>query len=356
VSSPWSKGSKNTKKKVSKKKAAKRKAKKVEEKAEEVRKGETDITAPISENIDEELDINIEGIDTEDFDAIMKAMGFEKMKDAAKRMKLHIAVHGLPKVGKTRFCLSAAEYEGETLKSDDGREVIIPAGYPVVVIDTEDGSRQLSSQVPVEWQEKIYIKNVYREDPNTFECDPLLSLREVDKILSSLRFMKQGTIIIDNFPDVVSWMNGVLRKKVLNIRPADGVQPSDYFWRNDKMYGFVRKLFFTKNVHVIFTGQDEEVYRDASITPTGIYKPNWYKKVPYWVDFVVHAKKSQTRDGLMRWIEITDSRFDLPEDLPRPIKIMDSTFSNFVKKFTPVICKGQKNVKNVKKPKKKDKK
>jgi hypothetical protein len=338
---PWATGSKTTKEKVVEAKIERQEVKKTTtEKIQPIKA----LSSPTTSNMDSLIDFAGHKIDPNNFDGLMGILGFKSLREVAKRMKLHIAVHGLQKSGKTRFCMSAADFKGLKIEHE-GRKVVIPGGSPVVVIGTEDGSRQLATQVPEEYLDKVFIREVYRENPDTFECDPLLSLQEVDKVLSGLRFMKKGTIVIDSFPDIVGWMNGVLRMKVLKIDPSERVQPSDYFWRNDKMVGMVRKLFSVENVHVMLTGQDEEVVRDAKLTPTGIFRPNWYKKVPYWVDFVIKIVKTESREGLSRWMEVEDTRFEPPEGFRPPPKIIPPTFEELVKTHSPAFGRKKKKAK-----------
>jgi len=336
---PWSSAAEETKSTAKKSKVEKKviKAKVVKEKAPT-----SSLQAPTTSKMAELATDDIANIDPTDFNALLSAMGFEKLSDTLHRMKLNIGIHGMEKSGKSQFCMSAAAFEGLDMKVN-GAEIKIPPGWPVIIIDTEEGTRQLAPKIPKKYQDRIFRKQVYRENSDTFECDPLASLIEVDKILSMVHRMPQGTVVIDSFPDVVGWMNGVLRLKVLNINPNERVQPSDYFWRNDKMRGMIMKLFGSPSLHVIITAQDEEEYNDARLTPTGVYKANWYKKVPYWVDFVLAMRKAQSREGISRWIDVEATRFELPPGMPPVTRIMPAIFPSFVEAFAPAFAVQEKD-------------
>jgi hypothetical protein len=130
-------------------------------------------------------------------------------------------------------------------------------------------------------------------DPQT-ECKASLDvLREA---LNALSDLNEGTICIDDGTDLWEWIGGVLRLEVLKVDLAARVQPSDYKWANAEYRSIIMKCRAI-NANFIITAMDGEVFRDAKLTPTNVYKAEWQKWTPKWLDVQIRLMKEENKTG-----------------------------------------------------------
>lgn len=299
--------------------------------------------------------------------AAMLAKQFTPLKKRAKKSTFNVGAYAHEKVGKTHFLMTAARFNGLIVSWDDFDYFLdedakmvdekgffiddmnkvttqktkkkftkkhinagskeVPPGWPVYIVDTEFGTDELEAEFD-DVSDKIHVISIYEDDEKTMEADPVKSLIAADKALTALTYLKQGTVAFDSFPDILDWMNGTLRVKVLKKDKNADILPKDYYWRNDKLRGTVMKILSIPGVHSILTAQMREIWEKAS-GGTGRYKHNFNEKIPYWLNTVAHLQKSEVKEKLVRWLDITDTRYEVPTyRFPkRPLRIVNPDFS-----------------------------
>ena len=101
----------------------------------------------------------------------------------------------MAKAGKTRFGLTASQFEGF-----EGKKRDIPKGYPLYALDTEAAVEDEAEMKF--WDElidnNIIIKNAYVENSITKEVDPTASLELLEDFAYALSNETEGTILIDS--------------------------------------------------------------------------------------------------------------------------------------------------------------
>jgi hypothetical protein len=187
---------------------------------------------------------------------------FKPAKDLVHKLGLKAGVHGLTGTGKTRICWSAKP--------------------PVYILGTEEGSAQLFGEFPGK-DVRILECYVSTGDP---QQDCLESLALMKEAVWALSDLNEGTVCIDSGTDLWEWIGGVLRLNVLKVDLAARVQPSDYKWANAEYRSIIMKCRSIPT-HFIMTARDGEVFRDAKLSPTGVYKPQWQKWTPHFLDIQV---------------------------------------------------------------------
>ena len=80
------------------------------------------------------------------------------------------------------------------------------------------------------------------------------------------------------------------------IGPGERIQPSDYSWGNTYYKNLMMKARSIP-VHLVLTAHANEVFKDARLTPTGIYNPRWQKWTAQYVDAVVYLQPPPTSDS-----------------------------------------------------------
>jgi len=213
---------------------------------------------------------------------------FTSIHELAKKQTLKIGARGIADSGKTHLCCSASEFDENcpTFTKED-----IPAS-PVYILETEGGAAQLAQNFP---GRDIKVLNCYVStgDPQ-MDCKASLDLMK--EAINSLRDLERGTICIDTGTDLWEWIGGVLRLEILKVDLAARVAPSDYKWANAE-YRSIMERCRAINAHFIITAVDSEVFRDAKLTPTGVYKADWQKWTPRYVDCVIRLMKEETKAG-----------------------------------------------------------
>jgi len=197
---------------------------------------------------------------------------FKSLSELAKKAGVKIGVHGVSEAGKTHFCCSA------------------PAS--VYILETDDGAAQLANNFV---GKDIKVLNCYvtTGDPQT-DCKASYEL--LKEALNSLSDLNEGTVCVDSGTDVWEWLGGILRLEILKVDLAARVAPSDYKWANAEYRSFIMKCR-SINTNFIITAMDGEVFKDAKLTPTNVYKAEWQKWTPRWLDCVVRLMKEETKTG-----------------------------------------------------------
>jgi len=217
-----------------------------------------------------------------------------------------IGVFGNEETGKTRFCMTARP--------------------PVYILETERGAHQLAKLFP---KKDINILNCYVSTGDA-QQDCLASLDLMKEAIEALSDLEEGTICIDSGTDIWEWVQGVLRLEVLKVDLAAKVQPSDYKWANAEYRSIIMKCRAIPT-HFILTARRREVFQDARLTPTGVYKAQWQKWTPHWIDVQICLYKDRTKQGVIRRAviekfrhadlknrDITDIDFDKVYEILKP--------------------------------------
>lgn len=232
---------------------------------------------------------------------------FMPVSESTKKNYPKIGVSGLAKTGKSRFLYTCPQ--------------------PIRAIDTEFGITKLRKQFPgIDMQ----VAEIYEEDETSFESDPLACLNAVDEAVNSLKSTEGGTLCMDSGSDLWEWIGGVLRMKILKVDPTASVKPADYKWANSKYKSIIMKLLQMPCCFVI-TAQESEVFNDAKLTPTGMYKADWQKKTPYWVDFTIRLTKGTVKMEAYREARLKDCRLADIQNL----KMEDGTYQALQKAMEP---------------------
>jgi hypothetical protein len=214
--------------------------------------------------------------------------------DKEKVKGIVVAIIGEDKVGKTVTALSAV-FQREPLEVIWGPT--IPPGCPVFLIDTENAAHMAAKFYGEEFQKKnIGVTNVYREDPETKELDPIASYQAFIDAIYSLAHQQTGTIIVDSWTDICQWCNSTLRIKILDVGPATSgfqsdIKASDWWWRSDQMETFL-KLFRRIQCNIIITAKVKDKWGEKYDAKSGKKKqghtgelvPDWYRNTGYWMD------------------------------------------------------------------------
>lgn len=191
---------------------------------------------------------------------------FKSLKDAKQSRGIKILSYGNFSSGKTHFALS----------SDS----------PVYVIDTENGTSPLANKFPDVKVINI-CEDVGEDIDEKDEVKNFENFQTAVKYLTSLPDKEIGTIVVDSMTDIWSWAQAYAKTKVFKIPIEDRFkQQFDWGVPNSLIRKNVLKLI-NKNCNVIFTARESELYAGAG-QPTGKYKPEVQKKVPFFVDIVLY--------------------------------------------------------------------
>jgi hypothetical protein len=196
----------------------------------------------------------------------VKKIEFKSLKDSIVNRGIKILSYGSFSTGKTHFALTSTK--------------------PVFIIDTENGASPLADKFPD--AQVINICNIEGEDVD--EKDEVRNFENFQDAVNQLIKMKDEeieTIIIDSISDVWSWVQAYAKTKVFKIPIEDRFkQQFDWGVPNSLMRKNVLKLI-NKNCNIIFTAREGEIY-DGPGQPSGRYKPEVQKKIPFYVDLVLH--------------------------------------------------------------------
>jgi hypothetical protein len=191
---------------------------------------------------------------------------FKSLKDTKENRGIKILSYGNFSTGKTHFALNSDK--------------------PVFIIDTENGASPLADKFPD--AKVINICSV--EGENVDEKDEVKNFENFQEIVDFLIKIPDkeiGTIIVDSISDVWSWAQAYAKTKVFKIPIEDRFkQQFDWGVPNSLIRKTVLK-FINKNCNVIFTAREGEIY-DGPGQPSGKFKPETQKKIPFYVDIVLH--------------------------------------------------------------------
>ena len=191
---------------------------------------------------------------------------FTTLKDAKAKRGIKILSYGSFSTGKTHFALSSDK--------------------PVYIIDTENGASPLADKFPD--AKVINICNLGGADvDDKDEVKNFDNFQDAVNYLIKLPEEEVGTIIVDSMSDIWSWVQAYAKTKVFKIPIEDRFkQQFDWGVPNSLIRKNVLKLI-NKNCNIIFTAREGEIYEGPG-QPSGRYKPETQKKIPFYVDIVLH--------------------------------------------------------------------
>ncbi len=194
--------------------------------------------------------------------------------------RIAVALWGKSKVGKTRVICEAACHE---------------EFQPTYVLETEYNLdkpfKQIARQAKAEgWGDPdirvIHCKISTRGD---IADDAIASISLFEETLFALADQDAGLLVIDSGTDLWQWVTLRLRKEIMNVEPSARIAPADYSWANT----YYKKLMIMAraiDMHMVITAHSAEVFRDARLTSTDIYRAVWQKETPHYTDTEVHME------------------------------------------------------------------
>jgi len=93
-------------------------------------------------------------------------------------------------------------------------------------------------------------------------------------------------------------------------------------------------------VNLILTVEMKPVYQDAKLSDTGLFEPDWIKKVPYWMDLTMELRKVNIEGRFNYFGYVTSSRFQKDT---KPVEFKNPTFSKVADYYMECIEKGELN-------------
>lgn len=213
-------------------------------------------------------------------------INFKLLKDTVSTRGIKILSYGNFSTGKTHFALSSDK--------------------PVYIIDTENGASPLADKFPD--ANVINICNLEGDDVD--EKDEVKNFENFQEAVNQLVKMKDeeiGTIIVDSMSDIWSWCQAYAKTKVFKIPIEDRFkQQFDWGVPNSLIRKNVLKLI-NKNCNVIFTAREGEIY-DGPGQPSGRFKPETQKKIPFYVDVVLHHEIKFMNKQLLFQVKVEKCR------------------------------------------------
>jgi hypothetical protein len=253
---------------------------------------------------------------------------------------MHMMIGGFSGTGKSHLAGTAKDWPG--VKLHTGR--IIPPGFPVYGIDFENKLRPVWEQ---NWSEDIGYKllpaNIYVEDPDTRQLDPVGMLYEANKLIYSLRNQTQGTLLIDTvsfYTDLMLYAFMRLEKHIKFsdfMSPDRKILPFEYQFKAKTMHELMRKLRNYKiNVIYTFTMKDDWEALDPT-KPAEQVKvgdvPNIQKNTDHWAEFVVQMKLVEDADGWDRIATVTKSNYERRRITKSRMNFKAPNYSEIVERF-----------------------
>jgi len=195
-----------------------------------------------------------------------------------------------------------------------GREDTMKTGFglsgppPVYDIDTELGAPPLFQYFPekdIKWCDATFL------DPTKDIQVPESALTQFEGILTLLKDVEEGTILIDSGTDIWDWIQGwiqqVGKKKEGTLLRFEWAKAKQR-WRR------LLLRLFAKPVTFIMTAQPQEIY-DAGGQATGRFRPRVQSASPHMFDIVIYAQRwetihPKTKERTVRYVsEIRKCRF-----------------------------------------------
>lgn len=254
--------------------------------------------------------------------------------------------------GKTRFGVDFSNYKGHNLEYR-----IIPPGLPLFIIATDPSPyHELMSTYPeLMWKtnkdgnpEGIFYVNCNVTDPSTGYVDPVLTLAEINKYMSSLKDLS-CTIVIEDWSIYCAF---VLYAYMLSegksfssfLKPEKELVPTEYQYK-ERVIDRVLLSFqndYIANVILIANSKDKYVNKGKSIYDSVVVGqiPDVSKGTDRKVDVVATMYKSEMGNNIIRKMMITKSRFEgeiVNKDniviiRPSPQKLMSVLIEKYLKK------------------------
>ncbi len=189
---------------------------------------------------------------------------------------LRMGIYGLPKSGKTHFCLTAKR--------------------PIYIIDTEKSAQILVKQLPEEVQREIYIADLvdFAEKKGN-RMDVVQSLEAAFNIIGDLidsieNSEHTGTIIIDSMSDMWEFLLTWLEEQP-DLRRAreSGQIMSTERQRANKRWTQLMRLLQASDWNVILTFKAKQKWVGGA--PVDVYDADWQKNTFHWLDLNVEIRR-----------------------------------------------------------------
>lgn len=270
-----------------------------------------------------------------------------KRAESGEKIETGFVIHlkGLRKVGKSHFAQSAVEFEGF-----EGEKFRLGPGAPVYIIDTESAAEIIAGTKFAEQMQAgliIPFNAVVKRGNKIFYTE---SFDLVEELVFSLVEEKSGTLVIDNWTDVVDWAFHKLVEhlgygfKSDGITPKREVTPMQRRWMNKKLNNILRYLREI-GMNVLLLAPLKPEYRSTGPGPydfekTGGFEPMYSAKgEDFWFDLIVTYEKIKNEDGTVtRRLYIEDSRFETVDMKGREYIIeKDPTFTDFINLFSDML-------------------
>lgn len=213
---------------------------------------------------------------------------FKNLSEAKLNRGIKILSYGNFSTGKTHFALSSEA--------------------PVYIIDTENGASPLADKFP-----NVKVINICSlEGDDVDEKDEVKNFenfQEAVTYLISLPETEVKTIVVDSISDIWSWAQAYAKTKVFKI-PIENRFKQQFDWGipNSLMRKNILKLI-NKNCNIIFTAREGEIY-DGPGQPSGRFRPEVQKKVPFYVDVVLHHETKFINKNILFQAKIEKCRQD----------------------------------------------
>jgi hypothetical protein len=252
---------------------------------------------------------------------------FGSFKQHTGQLGVLVGIHGDPKVGKSHFAMSLLRMADKYTTLD-----FMPKLLPLFYIDTHYGSRRTW------WKYKKWINTICEpDDPNGWYF-VMIDDEKKGKLLSGEPFIEKfdeslqwaidqmkkhggGTIVIDNITDYQKALNMMVYKE-LGLTDYDNLEPKRYTKRNRKLREAILRIKRYGNAIII--ADDKERWIDGRGTSSGIFDPDWYKKIENWID----VKALMTKEGSTRTLEIEQAGYSLDADEELGLKAIDPMLTN----------------------------
>lgn len=254
-----------------------------------------------------------------------------------------ILLEGFAKSGKTHFAQSAVDFKGYKSKYRN-----IPPGRPVYVVEADAAN---IDELETKWYKYlpsdehpeglIHINNCHVENKETGFFDPEATLENMYAGVFSLKYLKQGTMIMDPFGlfcDLILFVYMLKHKDKHGafditfdefIKPSRKITIFEYQYKKKLIYEILR-MFRNYKISIILISNLKDVYSEGDSMydsrKTGKFAADVQKGTDYWVDVIgrffkkdttieIKQKDSTIRKKIIttRHLAIMDCRFEEEE-------------------------------------------
>ena len=195
---------------------------------------------------------------------------FKPIKQAYKRKGLKIGIWGPPETGKTYFGLSAPP--------------------PIFVISTEQGVTQVAHHFPNKDIRIVETLSLKPDLEGVLQADPVESLENVEKAISSIKDITEGTIVIDSLSDIWDWVQFWMEATAIGKdKRSDGGVFQWAYGRANERYKYLLLKCISRPTHFVGIARTKPIY--AGNQDTGAKDARWQKDTPFMLDIIIALKK-----------------------------------------------------------------